>query len=209
MVTFVCCVWTLFHLKTAGWLHVLAKAVEFLGQGALPVSSLTASRISFVHGIFSRLGLSAPALACVLPGHWTHSQWSSVCSMRNFHSSKSHGPPWQGYHSHAVKCPLHCVVQGSDLVERNTILFVLLDSPSFSPKIISFLDHFPDPVPCKPSQVGMSSRVGRWQASLNCLAFVLHRKKSASLGIENWGYQSRNRVSCECSSTDRAGIVLG
>lgn len=85
----------------------------------------------------------------------------SVCSMGNFQSTKSHGPPWQGYRSHAVKCPLHCVVQGSDLVEKNTVLFVCFDSPSFSPKIISVLDHFHDPVPCKASQTGMSSRVGR------------------------------------------------
>lgn len=78
----------------------------------------------------------------------------------------------------------------------------------FSPKISSVLDHFHDPVPCKPSQVGMNSRVGRWQTSLNCLAFVLHRKKNASLGLENWGYQSRNRATCECRSTDTAGIIL-
>lgn len=184
------------------------------GQRALPVSSPTACRIFFVPVGFSRLSPSTPALACVLPGHWSHSQWSflqhsgSLHSMGNFQSTKSHGPPWQGYHSHAVKCPLHCVVQGSDLVEKNTILFVCLDSPSFSPKIISVLDHFHDPVPCKASQTGMSSRVGRWQTSLNCLAFVLHRRKSASLGLENWGYQSRKRASCECNSTDTAGFIL-
>lgn len=44
-------------------------------------------------------------------------------------------------------------------------------------KIISLPDYFHDPVPCKPSQVGMSSRVRRWQTSLNCLAFVLHKKR--------------------------------
>ena len=64
-------------LKVIEWLHVLVRVVvESLGQGGLPVRSLTACRIFFASVGFSRPSLSATALACVLLGHWSHSHGS-------------------------------------------------------------------------------------------------------------------------------------